>query len=120
MALRWRYGAGAWESLYYAVGGGFGYGMCLNAQFIGLTAAAPEDQQGTAIGVYYLGQQVGMILGVGGFAALLETVWSNNLRRRFSDLPGGDEVSNPRTRDLLAPSVLLWMGSPSLRLRTLS
>ena len=67
--------------------------MSLNAQFVGLTAAAPEEQEGTAIGVYYLSQQVGMIVGVGSFAALLETVFSNNLRRALGSFPGIDEVS---------------------------
>ena len=96
MALRWHNRVGAWESLYY-VAAGFGFGMSLNAQFIGLTAAAPEDQQGTAIGVYYLSQQVGMIFGVGSFAALLETGFSNNLRRGLNSSPERDEVSHVRT-----------------------
>ena len=96
MALRWGNRVSAWESLYY-IGGGFGYGMSLNAQFIGLTAAAPENQQGTAIGVYYLSQQVGMIFGVGSFAALLETVFSNNLSRALNSFPERDEVSYVRT-----------------------
>ena len=56
MALRWRNRLSAWKALYY-IGGGFGYGMSVNAHFIGLTAAALEDQQGTAIGVYYLDTQ---------------------------------------------------------------
>ena len=103
MVLRWRNGVGAWESLYY-IGGGFGYGMSLNAQFIGLTAAAPEDQQGTAIGVYYLSQQVGMIFGVGSFAALLETVFSDNLRRALASFPERDEVSHVRSSNPLAVS----------------
>lgn len=92
MALRWRYRINAWESLYY-VAGGFSFGMSANAQFVGLAAAAPEGQQGAAIGVYYLSQQVGMIIGVGSFAALLETVFSNDLRRALSDFAGRDEVS---------------------------
>ena len=99
MALRWRYRVGAWESLYY-VGGGFSAGVCLNAQFIGLTAAAPEEQQGAAIGIYYLSQQVGMIFGIGSFAALLETVFSNNLRSALKDYSGRDEVSHTKTPDL--------------------
>lgn len=92
MALRWRYRISAWESLYYAAGG-FSFGMSANAQFVGLAAAAPEGQQGAAIGVYYLSQQVGMIFGVGSFAALLETVFRRNLRRGLSDFAERDEVS---------------------------
>ena len=108
MALRWRNGVGPWESLYY-VGGGFGYGMSLNAQFIGLTAAAPDDEQGTAIAVYYLSQQVGMIFGVGSFAALLETVFSNNLRRALNSMPERDEVSHVGTQNRLAMSTIFSM-----------
>ena len=34
-----------------------------------------------------------MIFGVGSFAALLESVFSNNLRRALSSFPERDEVS---------------------------
>lgn len=83
--------------------------MSLNAQFVGLTAAASEEQQGTAIGVYYLSQQVGMIIGVGSFAALLETVFSNNLRRSLDSFPGIDEVCHTKILDILAKSISLSM-----------
>lgn len=107
MALRWRFRINAWESLYY-VAGGFSNGMSLNAQFVGLTAAAPEEQKGAAIGVYYLSQQVGMILGVGGFAALRETVFSNNLRRALSDCSGRDEVGPFVELKVMERGALIW------------
>ena len=68
--------------------------MSLNAQFIGLTAAAPEDQRGSAIGLYYLSQQLGMIFGIGGFAALLEKTFRNNLRDVLRWIPEKDKVSS--------------------------
>lgn len=93
IALRWRFQANPWESLYQLFGG-FSYGMSLNAQFIGLTAAAPEDQRGSAIGLYYLSQQLGMIFGIGGFAALLEKTFRNNLRDVLRWIPEKDKVSS--------------------------
>lgn len=92
MALRWRYS--------------FSAGVCLNAQFIGLTAAAPEEQQGAAIGIYYLSQQVGMIFGIGSFAALLETVFSNNLRSALKDYSGRDETIRDVLKDIRLAFVL--------------
>lgn len=68
--------------------------MSLNAQFIGLNAAAPEDQRGTAIGLYYLSQQLGIIFGIGGFAALLEKLFHHNLLDTLRWIPGKDEVSS--------------------------
>ena len=44
MAVRWLYISNVWESLYY-VGAGFSLWITLNAQFVGLTVAAPEDQK---------------------------------------------------------------------------
>ena len=67
--------------------------MSLNAQFIGLTVAAPEDQRGTAIGLYYLSQQLGMIFGIGGFAALLEKAFRINLGETLRSIPEKNKVS---------------------------
>ena len=92
MAVRWRYGANVWESLYYAAAG-FSVGMSLIAQFVGLTAAAPEDQKGAAVGVYYLSQQVGMIIGIGSFAATVESIFGKNLDDTLGNLPEKAEVS---------------------------
>lgn len=67
--------------------------MSLNAQFIAVTTAAPEDQRGTSIGLYYLSQQLGLIFGIGGFASLLEKVFCNKLLDALKWIPGKDEVS---------------------------
>ena len=110
MALRWRYRISAWESLYYAAGG-FSFGMSANAQFVGLAAAAPEGQKGAAIGIYYLSQEVGIIFGVGSFAALLETVFRNTLRRVLNDCGGRDEVSYRKSSGSRATSMLPFGGT---------
>lgn len=98
MTLRWRYGANAWEAMYYA-GGGLSFGMGLNAQFIALSAAAPKELQGAAIGLYYLSQQVGMIFGMGSFSALQETVFRNALGSTLRKFPSRDEVGLAAARE---------------------
>jgi hypothetical protein len=91
MALEWRHKINIWESMY-SIGAGFGLGMGLNGQFVGLTACAPAEQQGTAVGVYYLSQQVGVILSVGSYATVFETLFENVLRGEIPDVPSKEEV----------------------------
>ena len=90
MTLRWRYGTNAWEAMYY-IGGGLSFGMS-SPLFIALCAAAPEDQQGAAIGLYYLSQQLGMIFGTGGFSTLQEIVFYNALSSALRNFPSRNEV----------------------------
>ena len=92
MALRWSHGPNVWESMYY-IGGGLSGGIALSAQFVALTACAPEDQQGTAIGLYYLSQQAGMMFGIASFAAIFEAVFRKALVQALRELPDRDEVS---------------------------
>ena len=116
MALRWRYKINALESLYYAATG-FSCGMSLNAQFVGLTASAPAEKQGTAIGIYYLSQQIGIILGTGSFAALLQMLFKANLRQALGSISSADEVSNNhRPRAIHFTTPLLPHRHPSARL----
>ena len=115
MVVRWHYVTNFWESLYY-VGAGFSLGLSLNAQFVGLTAAAPEDRKGAAIGVYYLSQEMGMILGIGSFAAILENIFGKNLNHALKNLPKKAEV---RVLDFSCPSdtplddpIVMWHAKP--------
>lgn len=93
--VKWRYGADVWESLY-TIANGLSLGMGLNALFVALTASAPEAQRTAAISVYYLCQQIGIIFGVGGFAALFETIFRNALRDGLDDVPGKTWVSHTK------------------------
>ncbi|KAJ5953450.1 major facilitator superfamily domain-containing protein [Penicillium verhagenii] len=52
-----------WEQLY-PFGLGFGLGGSLAASFVGLSASIPDNVTAPAFTIYYLCQQVGMILGV--------------------------------------------------------
>ena len=92
VAVRWREGISPWEASY-AVAAGFGFGMVLSAQFIGLSASAPRPQLATAIGLYYLCQQFGDIMGVGLAAALVRAQFSRALRKTLGDGVAAQDVS---------------------------
>ena len=93
IAVRWRHGTNIWESLY-VFPAGLGFGMALLTQFIGLTASAPESQLATAVSVYYLSQQVGIITGVSSSAAILRINFHRALVRQLGNLAGKDQVSS--------------------------
>lgn len=89
--MRWRYGVNVWESSYLFAAC-FGFGMALSAHFIGLSASAPRHQLGTAIGIYYLCQQLGEILGVGIAAAVLRADFHHTLKQRLGNGPVAKRV----------------------------
>ena len=92
VAVRWREGINPWE-VSYAVAAGFGFGMVLSAQFIGLSASAPKPQLATAIGLYYLCQQFGDIMGVGLAAAFVRAQFSRALQNTLGDGIAAQRVS---------------------------
>lgn len=95
--LRWRVGAGLWESLYiFPVG--LSFGILLATQFMGFSASTPKDQMATAISVYYLGQEVGMITGIGVSSAILRLDFRHTLSRRLTDSPDKHNVRAPFAR----------------------
>ena len=107
MTLRWRHEVGFWES-WYSLGGGLNLGILLSALFIGLTANAPASQRATAISIYYLGQQIGVIFGVGSFATVLDSIFRNTLKGRLVHLSSGDEVSS-FSFDIMLRSSKIWI-----------
>lgn len=92
IALRWRHGTNVWESSY-VFPAGLGAGMVLSTQFIALSASAPRPQLATAMGMYYLCQQFGRILGVSLSTAILRIDFRRTLERRLEDGPGKSQVS---------------------------
>lgn len=96
--VRWRVGASLWESLYiFPIG--LGFGATLATQFMGLSASTPNDQMATAISVYYLGQEVGVIAGIGISSAILHGVFRSTLVRRLIDSPEKHNVREPLRHD---------------------
>ena len=108
ITLRWRHGTNIWEAQYVVLVG-VGFGIVLSTQFIGLSASAPRAQLATAIGMYYLSQQFGEILGVSIASTILRVDFRNTLRKRLGDRPDADMVSN------LLPSSLARILFPWLR-----
>lgn len=98
VAVRWREGISPWEASY-AVAAGFGFGMVLSAQFIGLSASAPRPQLATAIGLYYLCQQFGDIMGVGLAAALVRAQFSRALRKTLGDGVAAQDIISKLLKD---------------------
>lgn len=74
MIVRWANGVHGVELLYgfpWAVGSG----LLLSAQFLALTICSPKEQMASATAVYYLSQQVGMIIGTSVSTAGLQQLF---------------------------------------------
>lgn len=67
-----------WESLYI-LPAAMGIGLLNSSQFIGLSAAVQKAQLASTISTFFLSQQIGMMIGAGGSAALLRTVFRASL-----------------------------------------
>lgn len=93
ITLRWRHGTNIWEAQYVVLIG-VGFGSLLSTTFIGLSASAPKPQLATAIGMYYLSQQFGEILGVSIAATILRGDFRNTLQERLGSRPDAKRVSN--------------------------
>lgn len=61
----------------------------------------------TAISVYYLGQEVGIIAGIGISSAILRMDFRSTLLRKLVDFPEKDQVSEPWQYNPLASPWLL-------------
>ncbi|KAE8333054.1 major facilitator superfamily domain-containing protein [Aspergillus sergii] len=81
--IRWNLGLKTWELMIYTFISGAAMGGLLSTQFVGLTAAAPKPQSATAITVYYLSQQMGIILGVTAAATMCRQSFANNLSQHL-------------------------------------
>ncbi|MCJ1350951.1 MAG: hypothetical protein MMC33_000933 [Icmadophila ericetorum] len=78
IALRWHGHINIWESLY-VFGTSFGVGAVNSAQFVSLSAAAPKDRMATAVSLFFLSQQVGMMIGASSSSSLLQYVFEMKL-----------------------------------------
>jgi hypothetical protein len=64
----------------------------LSAQFIGLYMCAPKEQMATAIGMYYMSQQIGIALGISLGSSVLKEQFRDRLSQTMVDIPGYKEV----------------------------
>lgn len=86
IAIRWPQGPRRWE-LLYTFGSGMGIGGLFATSFMGLSASIPKDMSATAITVYYMSQQLGMILGVTLAAAACRRTFEAQLFRHLGAYP---------------------------------
>lgn len=90
--LRWRGRINVWESLYIFPAS-IGVGMLNSSQFTGLAASVERSQLATAVSMFYLSQQVGLMMGASGSAALLRRTFRDALMANLSGLSNADKVS---------------------------
>ncbi|KAE8154397.1 major facilitator superfamily domain-containing protein [Aspergillus avenaceus] len=76
--VRYREGCFTWEVLYLSLFG-FSNGILFSTQFMGMSLAAPSDRLATSIGIYYLSQQIGFILGPASSVAIVQRLFANKL-----------------------------------------
>lgn len=69
-------------------------GMVTSAQFFGLYLCAPKQQMTTAIGIYYMSQQIGIAVGITIMSTLLNGQFEKTLQNLLVDIPGFEKVSS--------------------------
>lgn len=68
---------------------GLGVGIVVSAQFVRISAAAPKDRIATAVSLFYLAQQIGLMTGTSSSAAVVQSGFRERLQELF---PGQDSV----------------------------
>ena len=81
-----------WESLYIFPAS-FGVGLLNSSQFVAVSAAVEKPQLATTISIFFLSQQMGMMIGASGSGALLQRTFRNALVKKLGDQARMSEVS---------------------------
>ncbi|KAL9126249.1 MAG: hypothetical protein Q9175_007944 [Cornicularia normoerica] len=82
--LRWRGPINVWESLYIFPAS-FGVGLLNSSQFVGVSTVVERPQLATTVSIFFLSQQMGMMIGASGSGALLQRTFRNSLVRSLGD-----------------------------------
>lgn len=90
--LRWPNGPSPWEMVYILFAT-LGIGALLTTQFMALSASIPRSKSGTIIAVYYMAQQIGIVLGTTLSSSLCRRVFENNLWKNLETTPDAANVS---------------------------
>lgn len=85
MIVRWRNGIQGLE-MHYCFPWAMGSGMLLSAQFIALSIWSPQEQMASATAVYYLSQQIGLIIGTSVSTAALQRLFGYRLEMNLVDI----------------------------------
>ncbi|KAL8873070.1 MAG: hypothetical protein Q9174_001408 [Haloplaca sp. 1 TL-2023] len=94
--LRWHGRISIWESLE-PFPAALGVGLLNSTQFVGVSAAVERPLLAKAISVFFLSQQIGMIVGAGGSSALLRRVFRDGLVKNL----GHERHGKQTVKDLL-------------------
>lgn len=70
---------------------GLCYGAMLAAQFISITLCAPNSDGGMGIGLYYLSQQIGIIIGTVTGATFILKMFRHALEQNLHYYSGTDK-----------------------------
>ena len=81
-----------WESLYIFPAS-FGVGLLNSSNFVAVSAAVERPQLATTISIFFLSQQLGMMIGASGSGALLQRAFRNALTKSLGDSAERREVS---------------------------
>lgn len=92
IAWRWFAEVNQWEALY-TFPLGFAFGIVLSSQFIAMSVSVPKTHLGTAVSIYFLSQQVGIIAGTGISTGVVQVLLRHNLMRQLKDYPDRNSVS---------------------------
>jgi MFS family permease len=80
-----------WEILFTIIIG-VGMGGFFSVTFVGLSASIPDQMSATAMTVYYLAQQLGMMMGITATSVTCRMVFKDYLERKLADFTGSVQV----------------------------
>ncbi|KAJ5038213.1 uncharacterized protein L3040_007080 [Drepanopeziza brunnea f. sp. 'multigermtubi'] len=89
--VQWSHPIGVLAGLAVFPFGFFG-GIILSTQFIGLYNCASKPEMATAIGMYYMSQQIGIALGISCTSSLLKRQFQATLEQRLVGIPHYMEI----------------------------
>ncbi|KAE8391853.1 major facilitator superfamily domain-containing protein [Aspergillus alliaceus] len=76
--IRYRDGCFTWE-LFYLFPSGVANGVLFSTQFIGMSLTVPKERLATSIGIYYLSQQLGFIVGPAASVAVVQRLFASRV-----------------------------------------
>ncbi|KAJ5637948.1 hypothetical protein N7490_007827 [Penicillium lividum] len=89
--LRWPRGFHNWELAYLAIEG-FGTWMFSSTLFVAVSVSVSKDKAASAITIYYLSQQLGIMVGTATTAAVTRSVFQGQLLKKLAMEPNVKEI----------------------------
>ena len=95
MILRWRGQINVWESLYIFPAS-LAVGLFNSSQFMGPSTTVKKGYLATNISIFFLSQQIGMMIGAGASSALLRSTFRDASVKQLGDGVASSQVSSPK------------------------